>query len=104
VRLDWKELSGTLTRGSHKRNAAALTSLPCGSRLLELNNSKPWDEPRYMDLFHAITQNIESVLTCHWLGDFKSFKMPGTDKLMDTEPGGESTQYVKMSRCILIQD
>ena len=61
------------------------------------NNSKRWDEPRrarYMDLFHAVTQNIESVLSCHWLSDFRAFKMPANNKLMDTEPGGESTQCV----------
>jgi len=45
-----------------------------------------------MDLFHAVTQNIEQVLTCNWLTDFRSFKMGG-DKTMATEPGGESTQY-----------
>jgi len=44
-----------------------------------------------MDLFHAVTQNIEQVLTCNWLTDFRSFKMGG-DKTMATEPGGESTQ------------
>lgn len=45
-----------------------------------------------MDLFHSITQGIDSVLTCHWFEQVKSFKM--SDQLMDTEPGGESTQYV----------
>ena len=50
-----------------------------------------------MDLFHAITQSIDNVLTCDWYDSFKTFKMDDNksdDKLMDTEPGGESTQYV----------
>jgi hypothetical protein len=47
-----------------------------------------------MDLFHSVTQGIESVLTCNWLTDFKAFKMPAQDKLMDTERGGEQTQWV----------
>lgn len=99
-----------------------------------------------MDLFHAITQEIESVISCHWLGEFRdhhrtsrsSSRRPSSgnsrsssrpsslrrshsvdstrehspilsrtssfseltpntntmsDKLMDTEPGGEQTQY-----------
>lgn len=45
-----------------------------------------------MDLFHAVTQSIDQVLTCHWLEEFKAFKMPGQDKTMSTEPGGEQTQ------------
>jgi hypothetical protein len=45
-----------------------------------------------MDLFHTVTQSLESVLTCHWLGDFKAFKMGDQDKRMSTERGGESTQ------------
>src|SRR4051794_29932299 len=98
-----------------------------------------------MDLFHAVTQGIDSVLTCDWYDTFKSFNpassssssnspstsptnsrthsrsnsttrtrrlsesittttastfssstmASGSDqKLMDTEPGGENTQYV----------
>lgn len=47
-----------------------------------------------MDLFHAITQSIDNVLTCHWYEEgFKSFKM---DKTMDTEPGGESNQFAPL--------
>lgn len=45
-----------------------------------------------MDLFHSITQSLDSVLTCHWFQDFKN--MDKQDKRMDTEPGGEQTQYV----------
>lgn len=44
-----------------------------------------------MDLFRAISETIDSVLTCDFFDSFKKFKMPDT-KLMDTEPGGESTQ------------
>ena len=44
-----------------------------------------------MDLFHAVTQGIDSVLTCNWLNDFKALKMPDT-KLMETERGGETPQ------------
>lgn len=51
-----------------------------------------------MELFHAVTQSIENVLTCDWYTSFKTFKMDGAKsddrKTMDTEPGGESTQYV----------
>lgn len=52
-----------------------------------------------MDLFHTVTQSLDKVLTCHWFGDFKAFKMTdsntrGGDKRMDIEPGGEQTQYV----------
>jgi hypothetical protein len=54
-----------------------------------------------MDLFHTVTQSIESVLTCHWLGDFKAFKMPAQDKTMDTEPGGETTQCVEEKHLIV---
>ncbi|KEF58388.1 uncharacterized protein A1O9_06314 [Exophiala aquamarina CBS 119918] len=51
-----------------------------------------------MDLFHAVTQGIESVLTCDWYDSFKGYTPsdmasgPG-NKTMDTVPGGESTQY-----------
>jgi hypothetical protein len=51
-----------------------------------------------MDLFHVVTSGIDKVLTCHWFTDFKAFKMPET-KLMDTERGGEQTQYVMQDRC-----
>ena len=44
-----------------------------------------------MDIFHAVSQSIDKVLTCHWYEGFRSFKM--SDKLMDTSPGGEQTQY-----------
>jgi hypothetical protein len=54
-----------------------------------------------MDLFHAVTSGIEQVLTCHWFTDFKAFKMPET-KLMDTERGGEQTQYVMRGCCLCI--
>lgn len=51
-----------------------------------------------MELFHAVTQSIENVLTCDWYTSFKTFKMDGAKsddhKTMDTVPGGESTQYV----------
>lgn len=47
-----------------------------------------------MDLFHAVTQGIDKVLTCQWYEDLKTFNM---DKRMDTEPGGESTQYVLLA-------
>jgi hypothetical protein len=50
-----------------------------------------------MDLFHTITQSIDKVLTCDWYDSFKNFNMEGSkaeNKTMDTEPGGESTQYV----------
>ncbi|EHY53391.1 hypothetical protein HRR83_003598 [Exophiala dermatitidis] len=51
-----------------------------------------------MDLFHTITQTMDTVLTCDWYDSFKSFKMDGPrsgsdDKLMDTSPGGETPQY-----------
>ncbi|EXJ77237.1 hypothetical protein A1O3_10395 [Capronia epimyces CBS 606.96] len=49
-----------------------------------------------MDLFHAITQTVDTVLTCHWYDSFKGFKMDNSksdDKTMDTVAGGESTQY-----------
>ena len=46
-----------------------------------------------MDLFHSVTQSIDKVLTCHWYEGFESFKMNNT-KTMDTEPGGEQTQFV----------
>ena len=49
-----------------------------------------------MDLFHAVTQGIDQVLTCQWYEDLKTFNMTG-DKRMDTEPGGESTQYVLLA-------
>ena len=49
-----------------------------------------------MDLFHAVTQGIDKVLTCQWYEDLKKFDMTG-DKRMDTEPGGESTQYVLLA-------
>jgi hypothetical protein len=48
-----------------------------------------------MDLFHAVTQSIDKVLTCHWYDDFKAFKMDDK-KTMKTEPGGESTQYAQI--------
>jgi len=44
-----------------------------------------------MDLFHAITQGIDQVLTCHYFDSFRDFKM--SDSLMDTEAGGETPQY-----------
>ena len=54
-----------------------------------------------MDLFHAITSGIDNVLTCDWYDSFKNFKMSDSNdsvardsQTMDTEPGGESTQYV----------
>ena len=50
-----------------------------------------------MDLFHAITQSIDQILTCHFLEGFNSYKMSDNsndDKKVDTVPGGESTQYV----------
>ena len=52
-----------------------------------------------MDLFHALTQSFDKVLTCHWYEGFnKAFKMDGhKTKMMDTEPGGESDQYVSRS-------
>jgi len=49
-----------------------------------------------MELFHAITQSIDNVLTCDWYDSFKQYTMEGSkseDKTMDTVPGGESTQY-----------
>lgn len=62
------------------------------------------------DLFHAITQGIDSILTCHYFDTFKESNISrsasrsssrGTsrrnsmsDKMMDTEPGGENTQQV----------
>lgn len=49
-----------------------------------------------MDIFHAISQSIDNVLTCDWYDSFKTFKMDGPksheDKTMDTVPGGETTQ------------
>ena len=57
-----------------------------------------------MDLFHAVTQGIENVLTCDWYDGFKTFKMDDNknqDKLMDTVPGGETTQYLFLpSTCL----
>jgi hypothetical protein len=47
-----------------------------------------------MDLFHAVTQSIENVLTCDWYDSFKQFKM-SDGKTMDTVPGGETPQYVQ---------
>ena len=53
-----------------------------------------------MDLFHAVTQSIDKVLTCHWYDGFKAFKMDDSkSKTMDTERGGESTQYVAVYLC-----
>jgi hypothetical protein len=46
-----------------------------------------------MDLFHAVTQSIENVLTCDWYDSFKQFKMDDK-KTMNTAPGGETPQYV----------
>jgi hypothetical protein len=48
-----------------------------------------------MDLFHAVTQSIENVLTCDWYDSFKQFKM-SDKKTMDTVPGGETPQYVHL--------
>jgi hypothetical protein len=48
-----------------------------------------------MDLFHAVTQSIDQVLTCHWFEGFESLNMDnGKSKTMNTERGGEQTQYV----------
>ena len=60
------------------------------------------------DLFHAITQGIDSVLTCHYFDSFKendayrsgsrsrsrstSRRNSMSDKKLDTEPGGETPQ------------
>ena len=49
-----------------------------------------------MDLFHAVTQSIDKVLTCHWYEGFKDFNMSNQDKTMDTAPGGEGGQYVRV--------
>ncbi len=50
-----------------------------------------------MDLFHTISQTIDTVLTCDWYDSFKNYKMSDSnseDKTMDTAPGGETPQYV----------
>lgn len=60
------------------------------------------------DIFHAITQSIDSVLTCHYFDSFRenntsrsatrsssrssSRRGSMSEKRLDTEPGGESTQ------------
>jgi len=55
-----------------------------------------------MDLFHTITQSLDNVLTCDW---YESFKNYGTDqsnpddKTMDTETGGETSQYGLTGLC-----
>ena len=56
-----------------------------------------------MDLFHAVTQSLPNVLTCDWYDSFKTFKMDdkSKSKTMDTERGGENTQYVQFHRSIL---
>ncbi len=49
-----------------------------------------------MDLFHTISQTIDTVLTCDWYDSFKNYKMSDSnsdDKTMDTAPGGETPQY-----------
>ena len=55
-----------------------------------------------MDLFHAITWNIDNVLTCHWYDSFKSFNMDNRsdDEMMDTVTGGETSQYVHRALAI----
>merc|ERR1712093_795007 len=48
------------------------------------------------DLFHTISQTIDTVLTCDWYDSFKNYKMSDSnsdDKTMDTAPGGETPQY-----------
>jgi hypothetical protein len=64
-----------------------------------------WDGTNMTDLFHAITQGIDSVLTCHYFDSFRENNRPSrsssrntsrrnsmSDKMLDTEPGGENTQ------------
>ena len=55
-----------------------------------------------MDLFHAVTQGIENVLTCDWHDSFTKFMADNKqeEKTMDTVPGGETSQYAhQVSRC-----
>lgn len=78
---------------SPPRDAVDITALPAG-QFESFTIQQPWVDQHRMDLFHTITQSIDQVLTCHWLTDFKAFKMSGNDKLMNTERGGEQTQYV----------
>jgi hypothetical protein len=48
-----------------------------------------------MDLFHAISQSIEQVLTCHWYEGFKAFKYPTTPNTPNDRNGDNSSSQTE---------